>query len=61
MVTRFIGGSGIKMETKILCRTCNKYYCFFDDNEELLTEGCKIDLPVFDGKSAIVCTRYCSR
>lgn len=49
------------MEVRTLCRECNKYYCYFDDNDELLADGCKLDLPIFKRNEPIVCSSYNDR
>ena len=49
------------MEVKTFCKNCIRYYCFFDDDGELLVEGCKLDIPLFNSKKTIVCNSYVDR
>ena len=46
------------MQLKNLCNTCNKYYYFNDDDGNLLIEGCKLDIPLFTTKKAVICNSY---
>lgn len=46
------------MEIKTLCRNCNHYYVFFDDDGEILTEGCNLDIPFFTSDKPIFCSSY---
>lgn len=46
------------MEMKVLCRNCEKHYIFFDDDGSILTQGCDLDLPNFDGRIPVVCMSY---
>ena len=49
------------MEVRTYCSNCTKYYVFFDDNGDILVEGCKLDLPIFNGKKPIICNSYKDR
>lgn len=49
------------MEVKTLCKNCNRYFAFFDDCGEVLVDGCKLDLPIFNSKKAIICNSYMDR
>lgn len=46
------------MEIKTLCQNCSKHYRFYDDNGELIVEGCKLDIPLFHPRKPIVCSSY---
>ena len=46
------------MEVKTLCKNCGKYYRYDDDKGNLLVEGCKLDIPLFHPRKAIVCSSY---
>ncbi len=49
---------GLIMEIRTLCKNCKKYYVFFDDFGDVLVEGCKLDLPIFNAKNPIICNSY---
>ena len=37
---------------------CEKHYVFFSDSNEILSEGCELDIPLFDNRKPIVCSSY---
>ncbi len=49
------------MEVKTMCINCKKYYVFHDDKGEILAQGCKLDLPIFNSHKSIVCNSYNDR
>ena len=48
----------LRISVKSKCSTCMEYYCFFDDDGEVLSEGCKLDIPLFDKNKSIICSSY---
>lgn len=46
------------MKVMTLCSNCGRYYRFDDDNGDLLVEGCKLDIPLFNPDHPIICSSY---
>lgn len=42
----------------VYCRYCNKYYRVFSDDDEILSEGCRFDLPFFSSDRIVNCNSY---
>jgi len=49
------------MKVETVCINCLRYYRFDDDNGDLLSEGCKLDIPLFDNRKPIICNSYRDR
>ena len=44
------------MKTLILCQNCERYYCFYADDNTIISQGCELDLPHYSRKPVECCS-----